>query len=63
MNVNDLGKMTVFGVDDKTYEELLEIAKQEGKSVVDVTSEALKHHISNKKTLKESKEKRLLCEG
>jgi hypothetical protein len=53
----------VMGIDKATYEELLELAKKEGKSVNEITSDALRRAILGSKDLKESKEKKLLCEG
>lgn len=60
----NLGEKIFFmGVDQASYERLLEIAKTQGKSVVDVTSEALQKHIENNQKLNESREKKLLMEG
>lgn len=53
----------VLGIEGGTYEEMLALAKQQGKSVVEVASEALKKHIADSKGLKESREPKLLCEG
>ena len=60
-DVKELGTIPMLGLDPETYKELLEIAKREGKGVVDVTSEALRNHINKNKPLKENK--KLLCEG
>jgi hypothetical protein len=62
-DIKDLGKISMMGVDQDTYDNLLEIAKTQGKSVGEVTSDALKSHIDRNKTLKESSQKKLLCEG
>ena len=53
----------VMGIEGDTYEELNKIAKKENKSVADVTSEALKRIIDDKKKVNESKTQRLLVEG
>jgi hypothetical protein len=62
-NLKELDDLSVFGVDKETYSELFEIAKKQGKSVVDVASDALKSHIEKNKPLEESKKKKLLVEG
>lgn len=62
-DIKDLGNISVFGVDKDTYAELLEIAKKQGKSVVDVASDALKSHIDKNKPLEESRKRKLLIEG
>lgn len=54
----------MLGINGETYQKLLEIAKKQGKSVVDVTSDALKTHIETSGNLKEStREKKILLEG
>jgi len=53
----------VMGIEGETYAELSKIAKKDNKSVADVTSEALKRHIDEKKKVNESTEPRLLMEG
>lgn len=59
VNMKDL---YVMGVEQDTYQELLAIAKKTGKSVNEVTSDALKKVIEQEKGLTESK-KKVLCEG
>jgi len=60
-NENDV---YVMGIGADTYSDLNKIAKKESKSVADVTSEALKRHIDEKKKVNEDKqEPRLLMEG
>jgi hypothetical protein len=58
LKLNDL---FVMGVERETYEELLDIAKKQGKTVNEVTSDALKRVIDQSKGLSESK--KLLMEG
>ncbi len=54
----------VMGIEKDTFSDLNKIAKKENKSVADVTSEALKRHIDEKKKVNEDKqEPRLLMEG
>jgi len=60
VNMSDL---YVMGIEKETYRDLLEIAKKQGKSVNDVTSDALKKVIEQSKGLQESRSKKLLMEG
>jgi hypothetical protein len=53
-------QLYVMGVDQQTYEELYEIAKREGKSVNDVTSDALRKAIHSSKQVSESAQKKVL---
>ena len=59
VNMSDL---FVMGIEKSTYQELLDIAKKEGKTVNEVTSEALRKVIEQSKGLHESK-KKMLMEG
>lgn len=54
LNMNDL---FVMGIEKDTYQELLDIAKKQGKSVNEVTSAALRKAIDQSKGLEESKKK------
>ena len=60
LNMKDL---FVMGIEKETYQELLEIARKQGKSVNDVTSDALRKVIEQNKGLQESRQKKLLMEG
>lgn len=53
----------MMGVDGEMYKQLLQIAQATGKSVTEVAGEALSKHVANAKQLKESSEKKILCEG
>ncbi len=53
----------MLGVEGSTYENLLEIAKKQNKSVTQVAAEALHDKISKEKTVIESRERKVLCEG
>lgn len=55
--------LALLAIENATYKKLYDIAKQEGKAVVDVASEALQKHIAEKSQLVEHKEKKLLMEG
>lgn len=56
-------EMMMLGIDGETYSKLLEVAKRENKSVVQVASEALKDKIEQASALKESTERKMLMEG
>lgn len=58
-----MSDLFVMGVERQTYEELLDIAKKEGKTVNEVTSDALRKAIEQSKGLQESKSKKMLMEG
>jgi len=62
-NQVNLGDLYVMGIEKETYKDLLDIARKQGKTVNDVTSEALKKVIDQNKGLQESKQKKLLMEG
>ena len=53
----------MMGIDDETYQQLLAIARATGKSVADVAADALAKHLADSKQLKESSDRKLLCEG
>lgn len=57
---NPLGDAYIMGIEAETYRALLEIARQESKSVADVTSEALRRYIVDKAKMTESTERRVL---
>lgn len=57
LSMNDL---FVMGIEKETYDELLDIAKKQGKSVNEVTSDALRRAIEQSKGLQESKQKKIL---
>jgi hypothetical protein len=57
----EMGELYLMGVDQESYAQLAEIAKKQGKSVVEVASDAMKKHIADNKQLKEHK--KLLMEG
>lgn len=59
----NMGDLYVMGIEKDTYKDLLEIARKQGKTVNDVTSDALKKVIEQSKGLQESKTKKLLMEG
>lgn len=58
---NPLDDMFILGIENETYEQLLAIAKKQGKSVTEVTSEALRNKIAQETNVSESK--KLLMEG
>lgn len=58
-----LGDVYMMGVEGECYRDLLDIAKKQGKTVNEVASEALRKEIEKSKSLKESREKKLLMEG
>jgi len=58
-----MSDLFVMGIEKDTYQELLDIAKKQGKSVNEVTSEALRKAIDQSKGLQESKQKKVLMEG
>lgn len=60
-NKNPLSDMFMLGIEGETYEQLLAIAKKHGKSVTEVTSEALRNKIAQETNVTESK--KLLMEG
>lgn len=54
----------MMGVEGDTYKKLLDIAKKENKAVNEVAADALKKHIDDNDSLKESvSQKKLLMEG
>ncbi|MBK9390460.1 MAG: hypothetical protein IPN68_09800 [Bacteroidetes bacterium] len=60
---NPLNDIFVMGVEGDTYKQLLDIAKKEGKTVNEVTADALKQKIDDSKLVTESNTKKLLLEG
>ena len=60
---NPLNDIFVMGVEGDTYKQLLDIAKKEGKTVNEVTADALKQKIDDSKPVTESNTKKLLLEG
>jgi hypothetical protein len=59
-----LNDVFMMGVDEQTYKKLLEIAQKEGKSVGEVTSEALQKIIRDRAHVGESVgNRKLLMEG
>ena len=52
----------LLGIEAETYQALLAKAKREGKSVTEVTSEALRKHLQET-GVNESRERKVLCEG
>jgi len=62
MDLN-LKDMFMLGIEGDTYKELLDIAKKQGKSVNEVTSDALRKIIEQERGIQESKSRRMLNEG
>ena len=52
----------MMGVEKDTYEQMLEIAKRENKSVAEVASDALRRHIQDQSKLNEPRERRVLTD-
>jgi predicted HicB family RNase H-like nuclease len=63
MSEAKMSDLFVMGVERETYEELLDMAKKQGKTVNEVTSDALRSAIEQSKGLQESKSKKVLMEG
>ena len=61
MSEAKMSDLFVMGIEKETYEELLDIARKQGKTVNEVTSDALRKAIDQSKGLQESK--KLLMEG
>lgn len=57
---NQMPEITIFGVDQETYKRYAEIAKRQGKPVVEVISAALRKGLETESV---EPEKRLLMEG
>lgn len=61
-NLKDLEQLHPFFMEKEQCKDLLEIAKKQGKSLVDVTSDALRTYIEKNRELKESRERKILCD-
>jgi hypothetical protein len=62
-DLKPLEDVYMVGLPHATYVELNDIAKKQGKSVIEVTGEAVKKHIEANKGIQESTQRRILTEG
>ena len=62
-DIKDLNGIYMAGIDQATYQKLLEIAKRDGISVSEAMSRLLNKGISQSNLKESSKEKKLLLEG
>jgi hypothetical protein len=58
----DLGDIIMIGIHEADMSGLMDIAKKQKKTVVEVASDAIRKHVENNLGISESREKRLLTE-